>query len=111
MFLIAVVLYSWSVSNLWSRIAIASTLGFVFSLLGGCIWTIWNSSNEWKAWMRGHRLRLIISPALQASHVTIARLCAGIMSFCNRFHPVVTDNGSEHELAGPRDDGIMNGTV
>jgi len=74
------------------------------------MWTIWNPSNEWEVWMRGHLLRLPISPALRASHVTIAHLRVGIMSFRNRFYPVTTDNGSERELAGPRD-GVISGTV
>jgi len=64
------------------------------------MWTIWNPRNEWEVWMRGHLLRLPISPALRASHVTIARLRAGIMSFHNRFRTVTTDNGSVHELGG-----------
>jgi len=110
LFLIAVILYSWSVSNLRSRIAIASTLCFVFSLLVGCMWTIWNSSDEWEVWMCGYHLRLPISPALRASHVTIARIRAGIRSFRNCFRPVTTDNGNERELAGPRD-GVISGTV
>jgi len=99
------ILYSWSVSNLSSRIAIASILALVFSLLVGCMSTIWESSDGLGVWLDG--LRLPISPALRASHVTIARLRDGILSFRNRFHTVTTDNGNERELDGPRDGGTV----
>ena len=108
LFLIAVIIYSWNVSNLRSRIAIASILVLVFSLLVGCVLTIRESSGGLGVWLDG--LRLLNSPALRASHVSIARLRDGIMSFRNRFHPVTTDNGSERELAGSRD-GVISGTV
>jgi len=103
--LTAVILYSWSVSNLWSRIVIASILALVFSLLVGCMWTIWESSNGLGVWLDG--LRPPISPALGASHVTIARLRDGILSFTNRFHPVTTDNGNGRGLAGRGDGGTV----
>jgi hypothetical protein len=108
LFLTAVILFSWNVSNLWSRIVIASILVFVFSLLVGCMWTIRDSSGGLGAWLDG--LRLPTFPALQALHAMIARLHDGIMSFRNCLHTVTTDNGSEHELAGPRD-GAISGTV
>jgi len=108
LFLTAVILYSWSVSNLWSRIVIASILVFVFSLLVGCMRIIWEPSGGLRAWLDG--LRLPIFPALQASHAMIARLRDGIVSCHNCFHTVTTDNGSERELAGPRD-GVISGTV
>lgn len=107
LFLIAAVLYSWSVSSLWSRVAIVSILVFMVSHLVGYEWAIWEPSEELGKWLDGLRS---ISPALRASHVTIARLRVGIMLFCNRFHPVTTDNGSERELTGPRD-GVISGTV
>jgi len=108
LFLTAVILYSWNVSNLWSRIVIASILVFVSSLLVGCMWTTWESSGGLGVWLDG--LRLPISLALRASHAMIARLRDGIMSFCNCFHIVTTDNGSERELTGPSD-GVISGTV
>jgi len=98
LFLIAVILYSWNVSNLSSRMAIASILVFVFSLVAGCMWTVWESKGGLGVWLDG--LRLLISPAPRAPHVTIARLRDGIMSFHNRFRTVTTDNGSVHGLAG-----------
>jgi hypothetical protein len=73
----------------------------VFSLLVGCMWTIWESSNGLGVWLDG--LRVSVSPTLRALHVRIARLRDGILSFHNRAHPVATDNGNEHELADPRD--------
>jgi len=106
--LTAVILYSWSVSNLSSRIVIASILALVFSLLVGCILTIWESSNGFGVWLDG--LRLPVPPALRASHVTIAGLRDGILSFTNRFHPVTTDNGNGRGLAGPGN-GVISGTV
>ena len=109
LFLIAVITYSWNVSNLWSRIAIGSISALVFSLLVGCMWTIWESSNGLGVWLDS--LRLTVSPALRASHVRIPRLRDGILSFRNRFHPVTTDNGSEHELASTRNSVIGGGTV
>ena len=109
LFLIAVITYSWNVSNLWSRIAIGSISALVFSLLVGCMWTIWESSNGLGVWLEG--VRLSASPALRASHVRIARLRDGILSFRNRFHPVTTDNGGEHELASTRNSVIGGGTV
>jgi hypothetical protein len=112
LFLTAVILYSWSVSNLCSRIVIASILAFVFSLLVGCMRTMWEPRSGLRAWLDGggDGLRLPNFPALQASHAMIARLRDGIMSFRNRFHTVTTDNGSERELAGPRV-GDTSGTV
>jgi hypothetical protein len=80
----------------------------VFSLLVGCMWTIWESSNGLGVWLDG--LRLSVSPALRASHVRIARLRDGTLSFRNRFHPVTTDNGNEHELASTRNS-VIGGTV
>ena len=110
LFLIAVVTYSWSVSNLWSRIAIGSISALVFSLLVGCMWTIWESSNGLGVWLDS--LRLSVSPALRASHVRIPRILDGILSFRNRVHPVTTDNGNEHELTDPRDSAsVIGGTV
>ena len=109
LFLIAVITYSWSVSNLWSRIAIGSISVLVFSLLVGCMWTIWESSNGLGVWLDS--LRVSISPVLRASHVRIARLRDGILSFRNRSHPVITDNGSEHEMASTRNSVIGGGTV
>ena len=97
LFLIGVITYAWSVSNLWSRIAIGSISVLVFSLLVGCMWTIWESSNGLGVWLDG--LRISVSPALRASHVRIARLRDGILSFRNCLHPVTADNGNEHELA------------
>ena len=86
-----------------------SISALVFSLLVGCMWTIWESSNGLGVWLDS--LRLTVSPALRASHVRIARLRDGILSFRNRFHPVTTDNGSEHELASTRNSVIGGGTV
>ena len=106
LFLTAVILYSWSISNLWSRIAIASISGCVFSLVG-CMWAIWGSSDGLGVWLGG--LRLSISPAQRALRVRIARLRNGIISlFRNR--PVPTDVGSERELASRRD-GLVGGGV
>ena len=110
LFLIAVMTFSWNVSNLWSRIAIGSISALVFSLLVGCMWTIWESSNGLGVWLNG--LRLSVPPAPRASHVRIARLRDGILSFRNRLHPVTTDNGNEHELADPGDSAsVIGGTV
>ena len=75
------------------------------SYLVGYERTIWEPSGELGRWLYGLR-----SISLRASHVTIARLRDGIMSFCSRFHPVTTDNGSEREATGPRD-GVISGTV
>jgi len=99
--LTAVLQYSWSVSNLRSRIIIASILALVFSLLGGCMWTIWESSSGLRVWLND--LRLLVPPALRVSHVTIARLRDGISLFTNRFHPVTTDNGNGRGVADPGD--------
>ena len=90
LFLAAVILFSWSVSNLRSRIFVASILALVFSLLVGCMWTIWDSSGGLGVWLHGLR--------------------DGIMSFRNCFYIVTTDNGSERELADPGD-GVISGTV
>jgi hypothetical protein len=85
-------------------------LVLVFSLLVACMWTIWESSNGLGVWLDG--LRQSVSPALRASHVKIARLRDGILSFRNCFHPVTTDNGNEHELADPRGSAsVIGGTV
>ena len=108
LFLIAVITYSWSVSNLWSRIAIGLILALMFSLLVGCMWFL-RESHGLGPWLDG--LRQSVSPTLRASHVRIACLRDGILLFCNRFHPVTTDNGNEHELASTRHSVIDGGTV
>ena len=109
LFITAMFTLSWIVSDLRSRILIGLTLAFVFSLLVlGCVLFICDSRGRLGVWLSDHRLP--ISPALRASHVMIARLRDGIMSFRNCFHTVTTDNGSERELAGQRD-GVISGTV
>jgi len=82
-------------------------LVFMASHLVGYEWAIWEPSGELGKWLEGLRS---ISPALRASSVPIARLRDDIMSFCNRFHPVTTDIGSEREPTGPRD-GVISATV
>ena len=106
LFLTAVILYSWSISNLWSRITIASISGCIFSLIG-CMWAIWGSSDGLGLWLGG--LRLSISSAQRASQLRIARLRDSIMLLF-RNGPVPTDIGSEHELASQRD-GVIGDTV
>jgi len=103
--LTAVLQYSWSVSNLRSRIVIASILALVFSLLGGCMWTIWESSSGLRVWLDD--LRQLVPPALRVSRVTIARLRDEISLFTNRFHPVTTDNGNGRGVVGPGDGGTV----
>jgi len=105
--LTAVILYSWSVSSLWSRIVIASVLVIVFFLLVGWMRPIWGSSDGLGVWLDG--VRLPVPPALRALHVMIARLRDRILSSTNRFHPT-TDNGNGRRLAGPGD-GVISGTV
>ena len=109
-FLVAVITYFWSVSNLGSRIVIGSILVFVFSLLVGCMWTIWEPSNGLGVWLDASGLCQSVSAALRASHVKVARLWDGILSFRGRSRPVATDNGNGNELAGPRDS-VTGGTV
>jgi hypothetical protein len=105
-----VITYSWSVSNLLSRVAIASVLALMFSIFLGYMWFLGASSYGLGGWLDG--LRQYVSPALRASHVRIARLRDGILSFRDCFHPVTADNGNEHELAGPRDStSVIGGTV
>ena len=104
LFLVAVILYSWSISNLWSRIAIALISVCIFSLVG-CVWAIWGPRDGLGVWLDS--LRLSISRMLRASCVSIARLRHDITSvFCNR--PIPTHVGSEHELADQRD-GVISG--
>ena len=110
LFLVAIITYFWSVSNLWSRVAIASILALVFSLFVGYMWFLGASSYGLGVWLDG--LRLSVSTALRASHVRIARLCDRILLYRDCFHPVTTDNGNEHELASTRNStSVIDGTV
>ena len=77
LFLIAVITYAWSVSNLWSRIAIGSISALVFSLLVGCMWTIWESSNGLGVWLVAFAYPFLLCCELRmsGSHAFVMGLC------------------------------------
>jgi len=100
MFFVALFLYCFSISNLRSRISIASISLIVFAFFVGCMWIIWESSNKWAVWLEG--LPSPISRTLRALHHS--RLRDAAMSFRKYFRSRTTnDTGSEHEMATRRD--------
>src|SRR5260221_12030527 len=99
MFFVALFLYCFSLSNLRSRISIASISLVVLAFFVGCMWTIWESSNKWAVWLDG--LPSPISHALVPLHLSC--LPDAAMSFPKCFRSRTTnDTGSEHEMATPR---------
>jgi len=109
MFFVALFLYCFSISNLRSRISIASTSLVVFAFFVGCLWIIWESSDKWAVWLDGFQVPSPISRALRALHPS--RLCDAAMSFRDYFRSRTTnDTGSEHEMATRRD-GVVGGNV
>jgi len=109
MFFVALFLYCFSISNLRSRISIASTSLVVFAFFVGCLWIIWESSDKWAVWLGGFQVPSHISRALRALH--LSRLRDAAMSFRNCFRSRTTnDTGSEHEMATRRG-GAVGGNV
>ena len=109
MFFVALFLYCYSISNLRSRISIASTSLLVFAFFVGCLWTIWESSDKWKVWLGGIRVPSRISRVLRDLH--LSRLRDAAMSFRNSFCSRTTnDTGTEHEMATRRG-GVVGGNA
>ena len=101
MFFIALFLYCFSISNLRSRISIASISVVMLAFFLACLWTIWESSDTWGVWFYG------VGPSI----ARLARDIAGclrraVMTFRKCFHSATTGNVRsvpDSELAAPRD--------
>ena len=106
MFFIALFLYCFSISNLRSRISIASISAVMLAFFLACVWTIWESSDTWGVWLYG------VCPSIARLARDIARcLRSAVMTFCKSFHSATTDNVRrmpDSELAVPRDHGAAN---
>jgi len=110
MFFVALFLYCFSISNLRSRISIASISLVVFAFIVGCLWTIWESSDKWAVWLGGFQVPSHISRALRALHPS-SRLRDAAMSFRNCFRSRTTNNtGNEYEMATRRG-GVVGGNA
>jgi len=109
MFFVALFLYCFSISNLRSRISIASISLVVFAFFVGCLWIIWESSDKWAVWVDGVQVPSPISRVLRALRPSCLRDAA--MSFRDCFRSRTTNHtSSEHEMA-PRRDGVVGGNV
>jgi peptidoglycan/LPS O-acetylase OafA/YrhL len=106
MFFIALFLYCFSISNLRSRISIASISTVMLAFFLVCVWTIWESSDTWEEWLYG------VYPSIARLACDIAGcLRSAVMTFRKCFHSATTDNvGSvpDSELAVPRDHGAAD---
>ena len=106
MFFIALFLYCFSISNLRSRISIASISAVMLAFFLACVWTIWESSDTWGVWLYG------VCPSIARLARDIARcLRSAVMTFRKSFHSATTDNVRrmpDSELAVPRDHGAAN---
>jgi len=109
MFFIALFLYCFSISNLRSRISIASISVVMLAFFLVCVWTIWESSDTWGVWLYGFypSIARVVRPMGTLRRGIGERLRGTVMSFRKCFHSVTTDNvGSVHELGAPRDRGV-----
>jgi len=109
MFFIALFLYCFSISNLRSRISIASISAVMLAFFLVCVWTIWESSDTWGVWLYGlyPSIARVVRPMGTLRRGVGKRLRDIVMTFRKCFHSATTDNvGSVHELGAPRDRGV-----
>jgi len=109
MFFIALFLYCFSISNLRSRISIASISAVMLAFFLVCVWTIWESSDTWGVWLYGFYPSIVrvVRPMGTLRRGIGARLRGTVMAIRKFFHSATTDNvGSVHELGAPRDRGV-----
>src|SRR5579863_7307528 len=93
MFFMALFLFCFSISNVRSRISIASISAVLLAFFLVYMWTIWESSDTWGAWRYGvyPSIARVARPMGTLRRGIAARLRSVITTFCKCFDSATTD--------------------